>query len=222
MSKGPEPEKTDETETQEPIKPAVILVNIPGIGPKTAEKMVEAGFDSLEKISKSKAEDLASAVPGISVKKAETYITGSKALAEAIASGAVDITGKAKKAKRKKAAEPDPDKHDLPPAEQIVRAEKRKSLETGLDRERKKMGIPFGPKWLTRFEKARIIGARALQISMGAPILVDTKTAPSGLFALAEHELKAGNLPMTLRRSLPTGEYADIPLRTLLKNTKLD
>ena len=222
MSKGPEPEKTDETETQEPIKPAVILVNIPGIGPKTAEKMVEAGFDSLEKLSKSKAEDLASAVPGISVKKAETYITGSKALAEAIASGAVDITGKAKKAKRKKAAEPDPDKHDLPPAEQIVRAEKRKSLETGLDRERKKMGIPFGPKWLTRFEKARIIGARALQISMGAPILVDTKTAPSGLFALAEHELKAGNLPMTLRRSLPTGEYADIPLRTLLKNTKLD
>ncbi|MEE9353529.1 MAG: DNA-directed RNA polymerase subunit K [Candidatus Thorarchaeota archaeon] len=222
MSKGPEPEKTAETEAQEPINPAVILVNIPGIGPKTAEKMVAAGFDSLEKLSKSKAEDLASAVPGISVKKAETYVTGSKVLAEAIASGAVDVTGRAKKAKRKKAAEPDPDKHELPPAEQIARAEKRKSLETGLDRERMKMGIPFGPKWLTRFEKARIIGARALQISMGAPILVDTKTAPSGLFALAEHELKAGNLPMTLRRSSPTGEYADIPLRTLLKNTKLD
>ena len=222
MSKGPEPEKTEETKTQEPINPAIILVNIPGIGPKTAEKMVAAGFDSLEKLSKSKAEDLASAVPGISVKKAETYITGSKTLAEAIASGAVDITGKAKKAKRKKAAEPDPDKHDLPPAEQIVRAEKRKSLETGLDREKVKMGVPFGPKWLTRFEKARIIGARALQISMGAPILVSKKTAPSGLFALAEHELRSGNLPMTLRRSLPTGEFADIPLRTLLKNTRLD
>ncbi len=222
MSKGPEPEKTDETETQEPINPATILVNIPGIGPKTAEKMVAAGFDSLEKLSKSKAEDLALAVPGISVKKAETYITGSKTLAEAIASGAVDITGRAKKAKRKKAVEPDPDKHDLPPAEQIVRAEKRESLETGLDRERKKMGIPFGPKWLTRFEKARIIGARALQISMGAPILVNTKTAPSGLFALAEHELRAGNLPITLRRSLPTGEYADIPLQVLLKNTRLE
>ena len=222
MSKGPEPEKTDEVEVQEPINPAVILVNIPGIGPKTAEKMVAAGFDSLEKLSKSKAEELASAVPGISIKKAETYVTGSKVLAEAIASGAVDVTGRAKKAKRKKAAEPDPDKHELPPAEQIARAEKRVSLETGLDRERAKMGIPFGPKWLTRFEKARIIGARALQISMGAPILVDTKTAPSGLFALAEHELKSGNLPMTLRRSSPTGEYADIPLRTLLKNTKLD
>ena len=222
MSKGPEPEKTEETEAQEPISPAIILVNIPGIGPKTAEKMVAAGFDSLEKLSKSKAEDLASAVPGISVKKAETYVTGSKVLAEAIASGAVDVTGRAKKAKRKKAAEPDPDKHELPPAEQIARAEKRKSLETGLDRERAKMGIPFGPKWLTRFEKARIIGARALQISMGAPILVNIKTAPSGLFALAEHELRAGNLPITLRRSSPTGEYADIPLRTLLKNTKLD
>ena len=95
-------------------------------------------------------------------------------------------------------------------------------METGLDREKVKLGIPFGPKWLTRFEKARIIGARALQISMGAPILVDMKTAPSGLFALAEHELKAGNLPITLRRSLPTGEYADIPLQILLKNTRLE
>ncbi len=222
MSKSPEPEKTDETKTQEPIKPAVILVNIPGIGPKTAEKMVAAGFDSLEKLSKSKAEDLALAVPGISVKKAETYIIGSKTLAEAIASGAVDITGRAKKAKRKKAAEPDPDKHELPPAKQIARAEKRESLETGLDRERVKMGVPFGPKWLTRFEKARIIGARALQISMGAPILVNTKTAPSSLFALAEHELRAGNIPMTVRRTLPTGESADIPLSTLLKSTRLD
>jgi len=222
MSKGPEPEKTDDTETQEPINPAAILVNIPGIGPKTAEKMVAAGFDSLEKLSKSKAEDLASAVPGISVKKADIYITGSKTLAEAITSGAVDITGKAKKAKRKKAAEPDPDTHELPPAMQIVRAEERKSLETGLDREKVKMGIPFGPKWLTRFEKARIIGARALQISMGAPILVNMKTAPTGLFALAEHELKAGNIPMTVRRSLPTGEYADIPLSILLISTRLD
>jgi len=34
---------------------------------------------------------------------------------------------------------------------------------------------------ITRFEKARIVGARALQISMGAPILVDAEenTNPS-------------------------------------------
>ena len=32
--------------------------------------------------------------------------------------------------------------------------------------------ILIGPKMLTRFEYARILGARALQISMGAPVLV--------------------------------------------------
>jgi len=33
--------------------------------------------------------------------------------------------------------------------------------------------VSVGPPKITRFEKARIVGARALQISMGAPILVD-------------------------------------------------
>ncbi len=33
--------------------------------------------------------------------------------------------------------------------------------------------VTVGPPKITRFEKARIVGARALQISMGAPILVD-------------------------------------------------
>nr|KXH74954.1 MAG: hypothetical protein AM325_05280 [Candidatus Thorarchaeota archaeon SMTZ1-45] len=82
--------------------------------------------------------------------------------------------------------------------------------------------MPVGPKWLTKFEKARIIGARALQISMGAPVLIDMKTAPTGRFGFAEAELRAGVLPMTVRRTLPTGEYHDIPLSILLKNTRLD
>ncbi len=39
-----------------------------------------------------------------------------------------------------------------------------------------KVKFPFE---YTRFEKARIIGARALQIAMGAPVLIDTdKTEP--------------------------------------------
>ncbi len=84
------------------------------------------------------------------------------------------------------------------------------------------MGIPVGPKWLTKFEKARIIGARALQISMGAPVLIPTKTAPSGLFALAEAELRAQVLPLTVRRTLPTEEHFDVPLSRLLENTRLD
>ncbi|MGO9097488.1 MAG: DNA-directed RNA polymerase subunit K [Bryobacteraceae bacterium] len=35
----------------------------------------------------------------------------------------------------------------------------------------------IGPKKLTRFERARVVGARALQISMGAPVLLDISPA---------------------------------------------
>lgn len=50
----------------------------------------------------------------------------------------------------------------------------------------------------TRYERARIVGARALQISMGAPILVRTdKIDPLGI-AMAEFD--AGRVPITVRR----------------------
>ena len=52
----------------------------------------------------------------------------------------------------------------------------------------------------TRFERARIIGARALQISMGAPILLEP---PQGLvdpIELAEIEFGKGVLPITVKR----------------------
>ena len=74
--------------------------------------------------------------------------------------------------------------------------------------------IIVGPPKITRFEKARIVGARALQISMGAPILVDAdeKTNP---IDIALKELGAGILPITIRRTLPDGTYQDIPLKWL-------
>ncbi len=222
MSDGSEPNENGNDEAPTDEEMAAVIANIPGVGPKTAEKLVEAGFDELEKIAKGDAEEIASAVAGISPKKAEEVIGEAVKLLEAIASGAVDITGKAKKSKRKKAPEPEPDRHQLPPAKAAIQSESRTSLETGLDREKKKLGIPIGPKWLSRFERARIVGARALQISMGAPVLVDIGKAPGELFALAESELSSGVLPMTVRRTRPTGEYADIPLSLLLKNTRLD
>ncbi|MHA1935598.1 MAG: helix-hairpin-helix domain-containing protein, partial [Candidatus Thorarchaeota archaeon] len=87
------------------------------MGPKTGEKLVEAGFDSLAKVIVASAEDLASNVQGLSVAKAEVVIEAAKDLQEKIDSGELDITGKAKKSKRKKAQEPDPELHELPPAE---------------------------------------------------------------------------------------------------------
>ncbi|MCL6578144.1 MAG: DNA-directed RNA polymerase subunit K [Candidatus Bathyarchaeota archaeon] len=75
----------------------------------------------------------------------------------------------------------------------------------------------IGPPKLTRFEKARIVGARALQISMGAPILIDVSEGFSSLIDIALKELDAGILPMTIRRTLPDGTYQDIPLKWLLE-----
>jgi DNA-directed RNA polymerases I, II, and III subunit RPABC2 len=74
--------------------------------------------------------------------------------------------------------------------------------------------IVVGPPKVTRFEKARIIGARALQISMGAPILVDAAENTNPI-DIALVELEAGILPITVRRTLPDGTFQDIPLKWL-------
>ncbi|MCJ7768237.1 DNA-directed RNA polymerase subunit K [Candidatus Bathyarchaeota archaeon] len=69
---------------------------------------------------------------------------------------------------------------------------------------------------MTRFEKARVVGARALQISMGAPILVDVSEGFTSPIDIALKELDSDILPMTIRRTLPDGTFQDIPLKWLL------
>lgn len=76
--------------------------------------------------------------------------------------------------------------------------------------------IQIGPPKLTRFEKARIVGARALQVAMGAPLLVEPSTLSSPI-DIALSELESGMLPMTIRRTLPDGTFQDIPLKWLLQ-----
>ena len=49
-----------------------------------------------------------------------------------------------------------------------------------------------------RYEKARIIGARALQIAYGAPVLIETDQSEPILIAAEEYD--AGVLPFTVRR----------------------
>ena len=79
--------------------------------------------------------------------------------------------------------------------------------------------IFIGPPRMTRFEKARIVGARALQIAMGAPIL--TEVIPSSTYStsssidIALKELREKVLPITVRRRLPDGTYQDIPIQWL-------
>jgi len=56
---------------------------------------------------------------------------------------------------------------------------------------------------LTRFERAKIIGSRALQISMGAPILIKLAGDIMDPIEIAIREMKSDVVPITVRRSLP-------------------
>lgn len=60
-------------------------------------------------------------------------------------------------------------------------------------------------KWddYTRFEKARIIGARALQIAMGAPVLIKVKKSEINPIELAKMEFEKGVVPLTVKRRMP-------------------
>jgi DNA-directed RNA polymerase subunit K len=51
----------------------------------------------------------------------------------------------------------------------------------------------------TRFERARILGARALQVSLGAPILVEVPDELIDPVTIAEKEFEAGVVPITVR-----------------------
>ena len=71
--------------------------------------------------------------------------------------------------------------------------------------------------FLTKYEKARIIGARALQISKNAPILIPSENlgGETDPIIIAEMELREGKIPFIIRRYLPDGSYEDWPVKEL-------
>ena len=71
---------------------------------------------------------------------------------------------------------------------------------------------------LTRFEVARIIGARALQVSLGAPLLIKVKGKEFNPIKIAEEEFKACKIPMTIKRTLPSGEVVVVDIKAAVKN----
>ena len=75
--------------------------------------------------------------------------------------------------------------------------------------------ILIGPKRITRFEKARITGARALQISFGAPVMIKVDVKSRSSISIAIEELETKSLPISIRRILPNGLYQDVPLEWL-------
>merc|ERR1712227_587456 len=68
----------------------------------------------------------------------------------------------------------------------------------------KRITTPF----MTKYERARLLGTRALQISMNAPVMVELEGETDPL-AIALKELKAKKIPIIVRRYLPDGSYED-------------
>ena len=69
-----------------------------------------------------------------------------------------------------------------------------------------------GQTTLTRFEKARIMGSRALQLSLGAPPFIDFSKNISTSLEIAMEELRQRVIPIVIRRTLPNGDYQNIPI----------
>ncbi len=80
--------------------------------------------------------------------------------------------------------------------------------------------VIIGSIFLTKFERSRIIGARALQISFGAPVLTDLPKTSLDPLRIAEKELIEKVLPLTIRREYPeldgVKEHQDIPVQWLM------
>ncbi len=72
--------------------------------------------------------------------------------------------------------------------------------------------VMIGPPTLTRFEKARILGARALQLSLGAPPFISVPKEVATSLDLAYTELEKRVIPITIRRVLPNGDFQNIPI----------
>ena len=70
-------------------------------------------------------------------------------------------------------------------------------------------------KYLTKYERARVLGTRALQISMNAPVMVDLDGETDPL-RIAEKELRERKIPIIIRRYLPDGSHEDWSMDELI------
>ncbi len=64
---------------------------------------------------------------------------------------------------------------------------------------------------LTRFELTRVLSARALQLSLGAPPLVKG-TKELSMLAVAEKEIAEKVLPLSVLRNYPNGKIVRVEL----------
>eukprot|EP01098_Paradermamoeba_levis_P002220 TRINITY_DN1261_c0_g1_i3.p2 TRINITY_DN1261_c0_g1~~TRINITY_DN1261_c0_g1_i3.p2 ORF type:complete len:141 (+),score=52.30 TRINITY_DN1261_c0_g1_i3:58-423(+) len=70
-------------------------------------------------------------------------------------------------------------------------------------------------KFMTKYEKARVLGTRAIQISMNAPIMVELEGEVDPL-EIAQKELREKKIPFFIRRYLPDGSSEDWRIEELI------
>ncbi len=81
--------------------------------------------------------------------------------------------------------------------------------------------IMIGPPYLTKYERARIIGVRALQLSYGAPPLISPeKYGLKDNIEIARYEVDMGILPVSVFRYTEAGASQSIPLKLLVEAEK--
>ena len=78
----------------------------------------------------------------------------------------------------------------------------------------------------TKYEHARMIGARALQISMGAPFMIklndeELKKLGYNTIEIAKLEFKQGLIPITVKKPMPGRIKKEIPVKPF-DQTKLE
>ena len=70
--------------------------------------------------------------------------------------------------------------------------------------------------FLTKYERARILGTRALHLSKNAPPMVVPQPGETDPYKLAERELASRKIPFIVRRYLPDHTYEDWKLSELI------
>ncbi|KAH9858048.1 RNA polymerase Rpb6 [Lenzites betulinus] len=87
----------------------------------------------------------------------------------------------------------------------------------GLRGERQPNKVRVTTPYLTKYERARVLGTRALQISMNAPVLVPLDGETDAL-QIAIKELSQRKIPLIIRRYLPDGSFEDWSVSELISD----
>ncbi|KAG2200899.1 hypothetical protein INT46_000532 [Mucor plumbeus] len=88
-------------------------------------------------------------------------------------------------------------------------------LEKGVEVEPTESKVKQTTPYMTRYERARILGTRALQISLNAPVMVELD-GESDALVIAMKELREKKVPLIVRRFLPDQTFEDWDVKDLI------